>query len=108
MLCDNRQFGHIGSGYVLLFSLLKYLTVLLALCSIVVAQKIIRNLLQAACPTYQVPCVPNWILAHSVANYGLEYDYVEAVSHLNEVPEYRFYSERLRANADLPIQVAVS
>jgi hypothetical protein len=80
MLGDIRQFGHIGSGHVLLFSLIHYLTVLLSICSIVTLNKTIRNLLQGACPSSAAPCTANWILAHSVANYGLEYDSLEAVS----------------------------
>lgn len=80
--CDPHQLSDFGSGYVLLFILMKFLGILMLVLTVVNAFKVYRNLSSNYCfsandPIIQIIgnglnlCIQDWITVHSIANYGL-------------------------------------
>ena len=82
MCCASRDFQHIGAGYVLYFSSLLYVILLLMVCFFMNLNKLFQDYDRNACEKYDPkhPCKADWIHQFSVANYGLDFDYRATVT----------------------------
>ena len=76
------EFKFLGAGYILYFRLLKWIITLLFVFSIFHIYMIYRNVNEGQCQKYPAAfrCTEDYILAYSVANYGINYDKIELVT----------------------------
>ena len=76
LCCATRDFQYIGSGYILYFSSLVYLVIILIVLFLLNLNKIYESNDANACSTYDplYPCKDDWIHKLSVANYGPGFD----------------------------------
>lgn len=90
LCCAPRDFQYIGSAYVLYFSTLVYIVLILALCFLLNLNKLFADYDHNACKTYdpKYPCKDDWIHNFSIANYGLNFDFRGVVNKPHSVLQH--------------------
>ena len=98
LCCSTRDFQYIGAGYILYFSSLVYLIIILIFAFIMNCNSLFENYDHNACLTYDpmFPCKDDWIHKTSVANYGRQYDTRGMVSFYYSAHEFGFQTIAIR------------